>query len=84
MEKILITIKFYSGIEKELTIENYDMVNGVVFSVNHGTRLGKILHGTGLKKLSRFCFFSNGVRISTWTRFYKPSEISCLKMSGGG
>jgi len=84
MDKILITVRLYSGIEKEVIIENYDVEKGIVIYVNIGTRLGKILKSIGLKNLSRFCFFSNGMRISQWTRMNEQSDVSCLKISGGG
>ncbi len=84
MDQIHITIKFYSGIEKELKIDNYDMGEGVVFHVKPGIRLGKILKNAGLKKLSRFCYFTNGERISVWKKFHESTEVSCLRISGGG
>jgi hypothetical protein len=84
MDQILITVKFYSGIEKELKIEGYDMGKGVIFPVKPGSRLRGILKGAGLKKLSRFCYFSEGERISVWKKFHEPAEVSCLRISGGG
>ena len=84
MNQILITIKFYSGIEKELNIDGYDMGKGVVYPVKPGTRLRKILKSAGLKKLSRYSYFCGGLRISSWKKFYESSEVSCLKVSGGG
>jgi len=84
MDKIIITVKYYSGIEKEIGIDNYDMGKGVIYSVKPGTRLRKIIKGTGLKRLSRFCFFSGGERVSIWKRVYESSEVSCLRISGGG
>lgn len=84
MEQIQITVKFYSGIDKELGIDNYDMGNGVIVNVKPGIRLRRILKRNGLKKLSRFCYFSNGSRISSWKKFYESAEVSCLRISGGG
>jgi hypothetical protein len=84
MDQIFITVKFYSGIDKELKIDNYDMGKGVIYPVKPGTRLRKILKDAGLKKLSRFCYFYGGDRISSWEKFYESSEVSCLRISGGG
>lgn len=84
MDRIFITVKFYSGIEKELNIKEYDMGKGVIFAVKPGTRLGRVLKDAGLKKLSRFCYFSGGSRISSWKKFHESSEVSCLRISGGG
>jgi hypothetical protein len=84
MDQIFITVKFYSGIEKELKIDDYDMGKGVVYPVKPGIRLRSLLKNAGLKKLSRFCYFSDGARISSWKKFYESSEVSCLRISGGG
>ena len=84
MDQIFITVKFYSGIEKELKIDGYDMGKGVIYPVKPGTRLRKILKDAGLRKLSRFCYFLNGSRISSWEKFYESAEVSCLRISGGG
>ncbi len=84
MDQILITIKFYSGIEKEIKITDYDMGKGVVYPVKPGIRLRRILKNAGLKKLSRFCYFSGGERISVWKKLNETSEVSCLRISGGG
>ena len=84
MGNIVITIKYYSGIEKELEIEDYDLEKGVLINVRPGITLKSILKDQGLKKHSQYIFFSCGHHISTWKRFYESAEISCLKVSGGG
>jgi len=84
MDQILITIKYYSGIEQELNIDGYNIGKGIVYYVKPGTRLRKILKDAGLKKLSRFCYFRDSLRISSWEKFYESSEVSCLRISGGG
>jgi len=84
MSSIIITIKLYSGIEKELKIENYDSEKGILLNVKPGTTLRSILKQTGLHKYSQYIFFSHGHHISTWKKFYESAEISCLKVSGGG
>lgn len=84
MDQIFITIKFYTGIEKELNIVEYDIGKGIIYTVKSGTRLRKILKLAGLKSLSKYNFFENGYRISVWKKFYESSEVSCLKITGGG
>ncbi len=81
---ITVTIKLYSGIDKELGLTDYDSGKGIVHQITDGKRLGALLKGLGLKKLSRFAFFRNGERIGTWTRLRNNDEVSCLKPSGGG
>lgn len=84
MAEILITLKLYSGIEKELKIEDYNIDTGLYLSVKQGTTLGSVLKKAGFKSLSGYIFFSKGHHISRWKRFYQPEEVSCLRVSGGG
>lgn len=84
MSDINITLKLYSGIEKELNIQDYNPDNGIIITIKTGTSLRKILRQTGFKKLSRYVFFSGGHHVSVWKRFKEHAEVSCLKVSGGG
>ena len=84
MNNIIITLKLYSGLEKELKIQNYDVKSGIIISARKGTSLKKFLSDSDLKKLYSFAFFSSGERITLRTKFHESAEISCLKVSGGG
>ncbi|HPS58526.1 MAG TPA: hypothetical protein PK514_10520 [Spirochaetota bacterium] len=84
MSEINITLKLYSGIEKELKIHDYNPESGIIVTIKKGTSLRKILRKTGFKKLSRYVFFCCGHNVSVWKRFYQQAEVSCLKISGGG
>lgn len=84
MSEINITLKLYSGIEKELKIHDYKQESGINVTIKQGTTLRKILRQAGFKKFSSYVFFSGGHHISTWKRFYETAEVSCLKISGGG
>ena len=83
-KKINVTIKLYSGIEKELTMKNYDPSSGVILEFNSRIRLKKVLQKLGLSNLSTNAYFRNGERIGLWTRLNDGDEVSCLKPSGGG
>ncbi len=84
MSEIIITLKLYSGIDKELNIRNYDNSLGIMLNVQKGSSLRSILKQAGIRKLSRFIYFCSGHHVSLWKRFYEPAEVSCLKVSGGG
>ena len=84
MSGISITIKLYSGIEKELKIHDYEQNKGLIFTVKPGTTLRSILKRIGIKKMSQYTYFCGGHHVSVWKRFYDPAEVSCLRMSGGG
>lgn len=84
MSEINITLKLYSGIEKELKIHDYDHESGINITIKQGASLRKVLKQAGFKKNSSYVFFSGGHQISVWRKFYKSAEVSCLKISGGG
>jgi hypothetical protein len=82
--EITVTIRYYSGIARELGLEGYDSAKGIALSVRAGTRLRTVLRRAGLRKLSRYVFFRGGERISAWRALKDGDEVSCLKPSGGG
>jgi len=83
-KEISINIMFFSGIDRELNLKEYDFETGIIVNIKSGTRLGNVLKNFGLKKLSRYHYFSNGERITHFTRLKFSREISILKTSGGG
>ncbi len=83
-QKINITIKLFSGIEKETTLKNYDPGKGIILEFSSKVRLKKILKDLGLSNLSSNAYFRNGERIGLWSKLNDGDEISCLKPSGGG
>lgn len=84
MGNIIITLKLYSGLEKELKIPGYDANSGIITGADSGASLRVILASAGLKKLYPFAFFSGGERITLRTKFKESAEVSCLRISGGG
>lgn len=84
MKNINITLKLYSGLEKELGIPNYNADSGIIINARNGLNLKKILSSSGLDKLTGFAFFSGGERITLRTKFSDSAEVSCLRISGGG
>jgi len=84
MGEIFITIKLYSGIHSEINFPDYCHTEGIVFNVKSGTRFRKILKMAGINKPAKYVYFSEGERISIWSKINISKEISCLKQSGGG
>lgn len=84
MTEIVITLKLYSGLEKELKIDDYDENRGIKLTLKPGISLRSVLKKIGLKKSSHYIFFSSGHHISPWKRFNESAEVSCLRISGGG
>lgn len=81
---ISIRIKFFSGIDKELNLKNYNPSDGLSMSIPSGKRLKWALKTAGMKQFSSCAYFRNGQRISTWSKLKDGDEVSCLKPSGGG
>jgi DMSO/TMAO reductase YedYZ molybdopterin-dependent catalytic subunit len=84
MDKIIITLKLYSGIHSEINLSDYCQETGIVFHVKPGVRLRKILKRAGITKPGNYIYFSEGERVSIWSKIKRSGEISCLKQSGGG
>jgi hypothetical protein len=83
-KEISIRIKFFSGIDKELKLEQYDPSRGITMNIPAGKRLKWALKNAGMTSFSGNAFFRSGERISTWTKLKDGDEVSCLKPSGGG
>jgi hypothetical protein len=84
MDRIAVTLKLYSGIHREINLHDYDPEKGIILNVKQGTGLRKILKMAGINKTGNYIYFSEGERISVWSRIRYSREISCLKHAGGG
>ncbi|MBN2077764.1 MAG: hypothetical protein JW838_02280 [Spirochaetes bacterium] len=82
--EVSVRIKFFSGIDRELDLQNYDPASGVAMTLRSGTRLRRALRSIGVTDLSRNIYFRNGTRISVWAKLGEGDEVSCLRASGGG
>ncbi|OHD63938.1 MAG: hypothetical protein A2176_15020 [Spirochaetes bacterium RBG_13_51_14] len=81
---ISVRIKFFSGIDKELKLNNYNPTTGITMDIPSGKRLKWTLKTAGMKTFSNYAFFRNGERIGLWAKLRDGDEVSCLKPSGGG
>jgi hypothetical protein len=81
---ITVTLKLFSGIDKDLNLKDYDPAKGISVTVRDGTRVKKILKSMGLKNISSHSYFLNGERVSAWTKLKDRDEVSCLRPSAGG
>ncbi len=82
--EISVTIKFFSGLNRDLGLQEYDPAAGIALRLKPGVRLRTVLRGMGMRKLSWYAFFRRGERISPWRKLRDGDEVSCLKPSGGG
>jgi len=83
-KEISVRIKFFSGIDKELKLSDYDPAVGILMKIPSGKRLKWALKHAGMTSFSGNAFFRSGSRISTWTKLKDGDEVSCLKPSVGG
>lgn len=81
---VKVTIKLFSGINRDLGLPDYDPSRGIELLVRDGTRLKKALKRLGMRKLMHNAYFRNGERAGLWTRLGDGDEISCIKPSAGG
>jgi len=81
---VKVTIKLFSGINRDLNLTDYDPSRGIELEVRDGTRLKKVLKRLGMRKLMHNAYFLNGERAGLWTRLRDEDEISCIKPSAGG
>jgi sulfur carrier protein ThiS len=79
-----VTLRFFSGIDKEINIKNYDPSMGLTLSVSKGTRLKKILKKLEMPKMSSNAYFREGERMGLWSKVRDGDDISVLRPSGGG
>lgn len=82
--KATVTIKLFSGINRDIGLTDYDPSRGIAIEVREGTRLKKALKRLGMRKLMHNAYFRNGERAGLWTRLRDGDEISCIKPSAGG
>jgi hypothetical protein len=82
-DKISVTIKLFSGIEKTLKIHESGK-SGICVKAKRGTRLKHVLKKIGLENRKELVYFRNNIRINRWTRLEDGDVVSCLKISGGG
>lgn len=83
-KNITVIVKLYSGLDKEVSLKDYNPYKGLTLQVRERTRLKAILKGLGLKNLSMYAYFINGQRAGLWTRPRENDEISCFRPSAGG
>ena len=82
--EITVTLKFFSGMHRELSLKHYDPGKGITLTVKEGTRLKKALKDLGIRGLSSNAYFRSGERIGLWTKLRSGDEVSCLRPTGGG
>ena len=83
-KEISVRIKFFSGIDKELKLSDYDPAVGILMKIPSGKRLKWALKHAGMTSFSGNAFFRSGSRIFFFFKQKTAYEISCLKPSGGG
>jgi len=79
-----VTLRFFSGIDKDLNIKDYDPSKGLTVTVPKGTRLKKILKELKMPKMSSNAYFKEGERMGLWSKVHDGDDISVLRPSGGG
>ncbi len=82
--KIRITIKLFSGLDKEVILENYNPYNGISMEVPKGTRVYEIAKLLHLSRGVPVFYFINERRSPKWYRLQSGDIVSCFKPMSGG
>ena len=83
-EIISINIKFYSGIDREIGLTEYDPYEGINLQVPVKSTLKHALKQLGYKKRSHHAVFCDGERSSLRHKLVEGNEISLIIPSAGG
>ena len=84
MKNFKITIKFFSGLDQEAQIENYNQQLGYSFEITAGSRLRKVIKNFGLNRKGAITFYRDGEKIGKWSKLRDGDTISCFRPTGGG
>ena len=83
-KKITVTVKLFSGLQKELNIESYNNEKGIDINLRSFSPLISIVKSLGLPRYRSLVYFINGERVGLFKILKDGDVVSCLKPSGGG
>ncbi|MBN1497699.1 MAG: hypothetical protein JXA07_13065 [Spirochaetes bacterium] len=83
-KNISVRVKFFSDIDKEIKLRDYDPGKGIIMTISPGKRLKYLLKSAGVNTSYPYLYLRDGRRITRWTKLRDGDEITILKPSGGG
>ncbi len=83
-KEILVKVKLYSGLHKDIGLKEYDPYGGLDVNLPSGSRVRKVAKELCIPHPYSLAYFINGERVGMWTKLHDGDELSCFRPSGGG
>ena len=81
---IHITVRLYSGLDREAKVEDYEFSQGIAVQLPEGSRVKTVARKLGLRNISRILFVVNGQKVGLDHPLAEGEELICLRPSAGG
>jgi hypothetical protein len=82
--RIRVCVKLFTGLHREVGLEDYDPKVGIEMEIRTGTRIRTVSKRLGLPTDGRVAFFVAGEKAGPWRKLREGDEVACMKPSAGG
>lgn len=82
--RIRVRVKLFTGLHREVGLNDYDPEAGIAMDMRKGARIRTVAKRLGLPGGGRVVFFVEGERAGPWHKLRDGDEIACMKPSAGG
>ena len=83
-ESITVKIKLFSGLDRQVKINNYDPDSGIDVQIVKGARLKKIFETIGLSRNESTACFINGKKVDVNEKLKNGDVLFFMKPVSGG
>ena len=83
-ESITVKIKLFSGLDRQVKINNYDPDSGIDVQIVKGARLKKIFKTIGLSRNESTACFINGKKVDVNEKLQNGDVLFFMKPVSGG
>jgi len=83
-ERISVKIKLFSGLDRQVKINNYDPDSGIDLQIEKGARLKKVFKTLGLSKTESTACFINGKKAGLNDNLKNGDVVFFMKPVSGG
>jgi len=83
-ESITVKIKLFSGLDRQVTMNNYDPDSGIDLQIVKGARLKKIFKTIGLSRNESTVCFINGKKVDVNENLNNGDVLFIMKPVSGG
>ena len=83
-ESVIVKIKLFNGLERQVRIDNYDPDAGIDLKIAKGARLKKIFKTIGLSRNEAAVCFINGKKVDVNEKLKNGDVLFIMKPVSGG